>query len=74
MGADQYLVRWLRKILGLRFTYAAPNKTYNIKLSTIIESSGVTLSDRISDNLKAVEIALRAMPDIVARYTAEKTR
>lgn len=43
MGADQYLVRWLRKILGLRFTYAALSKTFNIKLSTIIESSGVTL-------------------------------
>ena len=62
MGADLYLVRWLRKILGLRFTYAAPNKTYNIKLSTIIENSGVTLRDRLSDNLKAIEQALRPCP------------
>ena len=72
MGADLYLVRWLRKILGLRFTYAAPNKTYNIKLSTIIENSGVTLRDRLSDNLKAVEQALGVMPDAVDRYSVEK--
>jgi hypothetical protein len=72
IGADLYLVRWLRKILGLRFTYAAPNKTFNIKLSTIIENSGVTLRDRLSDNLKAVEEALRAMTDIVARFSVDK--
>lgn len=72
MRADLYLVRWLRKILGLRFTYAAPNKTYNIKLSTIIENSGVTLRDRLSDNLKAIEQALRAMPDVIDRFTIEK--
>jgi hypothetical protein len=72
MGADLYLVRWLTKMLSLRFVYAAPSKTYNIKLSTIIENSGVTLYDRLSDNLKLVERALSEMTDIVARYTIEK--
>lgn len=72
MDADIYLVRWLTKMLGLRFTYASPSKTYNIKLSTVIENSGVTLYDRMSDNLKMVEHALKAMPDIVARYTVDK--
>ncbi|MGQ0672879.1 MAG: hypothetical protein ACT4N2_08395 [Hyphomicrobium sp.] len=72
IGADMYLVRWLRKMLGLRFTYAAPNKSFNIKLSTIIESSGVTLCQRLSDNLKQVEQALSAMPDIVERHAIEK--
>lgn len=72
IGADMYLVRWLRKMLGLRFTYAAPNKTFNIKLSTIIESSGVTLCQRLSDNLKQVEQALRAMSDVIDRYVVEK--
>lgn len=72
MGADQYLVRRLNKMLGLRFVYAAPNKTFNINLSTIIESSGVTLRDRLSDNLKAVEHALATMTDVVDRYTIEK--
>lgn len=72
MDADIYLVRWLTKILSLRFTYASPSKSYNIKLSTIIENSGITLYDRMSDNLKLVERALRAMHDIVARFTIEK--
>jgi len=72
MDTDIYLVRRLTKVLGLRFTYAAPAKTFNIKLSTIIESSGVTLYDRMSDNLKLVERALRAMPAIVERYTVDK--
>jgi hypothetical protein len=73
MGADQYLARWLGKILGLRFTYAAPNKTFNLKLSTIIESSGVSLYERMSDNLKAVSTALKSMPDVVNRFTVEKS-
>lgn len=67
-----YLVRWLRKMLGLRFTYAAPNKTFNIKLSTIVESSGVTLCQRLSDNLKQVEQALALMTDVVDRVYIEK--
>lgn len=72
MDADIYLVRWLTKMLSLRFTYASPSKTYNIRLSTIIENSGITLYDRMSDNLKLVERALHAMHDIVARFTVEK--
>jgi hypothetical protein len=72
MDADIYLVRWLTKMLSLRFTYAAPSKTYNIKLSTIIENSGITLYDRMSDNLKLVERALAAMHEVVARFTVEK--
>jgi hypothetical protein len=72
LGADLYLVRWLRKILGLRFTYAAPNKTFNIKLSTIIENSGISLYGRMSDNLKAVEQALDVMRDSIDRYAIER--
>ena len=73
MSADKYLVRWLRKMLSLRFVQAAPNKSFNIKLSTIIENSGVSLYARLSDNLKQVEQALNAMKDMVARYTIEKS-
>jgi hypothetical protein len=72
MDADIYQVRRLSKVLGLRFTYAAPAKTFNIKLSTIIESSGITHYDRMSDNLKIVERALQAMTEIVARYTVDR--
>jgi hypothetical protein len=73
MSADKYLVRWLRKMLSLRFVQAAPNKSFNIKLSTIIENSGVSLYARLSDNLKQVEQALVAMDDMVARYCIEKS-
>ena len=41
-------------------------------LSTIIECSGVTLCQRLSDNLKQVEQALKAMPDVIDRYHVEK--
>ena len=72
IGADIYLVRWLTKRLGLSFTYAAPNKSFNILLSTIIESSGVSPCARLSDNLKQVEHALAAMTDIVDRHTVTR--
>ena len=72
MDADTYLVRWLTKRLGLRFTYAAPSKSYNIKLSAIIEGSGITLYDRMSDNLKLVKRALDSMRDIIDRYAIDK--
>ncbi|MGL5734588.1 MAG: hypothetical protein ACRCYS_06950 [Beijerinckiaceae bacterium] len=67
-----YLVRWLHKILSIRFTQAGPNKSYNIKLSTLIENSGIGLYARMSDNLKYVEQALNAMTDVIARYTIER--
>ena len=34
-----YLSRRLRKMLGLKFTYASPNRSFNINLSTLIENS-----------------------------------
>lgn len=74
LSSDQFLVRRLRKLLSLRFTYAAPNKTFNILLSTIIENSGVTLYQRLSDNLKMVEKAVAAMPDVIDRIAIEKSR
>lgn len=72
IGTDQFLARWFRKQLSLRFVYAAPSKSYNINLSTVIESAGVALRDRLSDNLKQVEQALASLTDIVARYSIAK--
>jgi hypothetical protein len=72
MDTDAYLRRWLTKRLSLRFSYASPNKSYNIKLSSIIEGSGISLYDRLSDNLKLVERTLGQMTDIVQRYHVEK--
>ena len=67
-----YLSRRLRKMLGLKFTYASPNKSFNINLSTLIENSGISLYERMSDNLKYASSVLTGMTDIIARYTTEK--
>ena len=72
MASHAFLVRWFRRMLSLRFVYAGPNTTFNIKLSTLIENSGVSLYDRLSDNLKQVEAALAAMPDVVARHVVQR--
>ena len=72
MQSQTFLVRWLRKTLSLRFTYAAPTTSFNLKLSTLIENSGISAYGRLSDNLKYVETALSEMPDVVARYTIER--
>ncbi len=66
-----YLVRWLRKMLALRYTQADTANTFNIKLSTIIENSGITLYGRLSDNLKQAKEALDGMRDVVARYAVK---
>lgn len=68
-----YLARWLRKTLSLRYTQADTANAYNIKLSTIIQNSGITLYDRLSDNLKQVKDALDGLSDIVARYVIKPT-
>ena len=72
MQSQTFLVRWLRKTLALKFTYAAPTTSFNLKLSTLIENSGISAYGRLSDNLKYVETALADMPDVVARYTIER--
>ena len=67
-----YLSRRLRKMLGLKFTYASPNKSFNINLSTLIENSGISLYERMSDNLKYASSVLAGMTDIIARHNIEK--
>ena len=67
-----YLSRRLRKMLGLKFTYASPNRSFNINLSTLIENSGISLYERMSDNLKYAEKVLKGMSDIVGRFALEK--
>lgn len=66
-----YLVRWLRKMLALRYTQADAANTFNINLSTVIQNSGISLYDRLSDNLKQVRTALDEMSDVVARYVVK---
>ncbi len=71
MSEDSYLGRWLRKQLGLKFIQADTTKTYSIKLSTIIQNSGIVPYARKSDNLKSLVKILDTMDDIVRKYKVE---
>ena len=63
---ESYLCRWFRKILSLKFTYASQTKTFNLKLSSIINLSGISPYGSIRDNLVQVKKALNSL-DIVER-------
>lgn len=68
---DSYLGRWFRKTLALRFTYASLGKKFNIKLSTIINKSGITPYKRTQDSLKLIVKTLDEL-DIVERINVSK--
>ena len=68
---DDFLGRWFRKTLSLRFTYADHLKPYNIKLSTVVNQSGISPSARVKDNLRRVQETLEGL-DIVSHVKVEK--
>jgi hypothetical protein len=68
---DSFLGRWFRKTLSLRFTQADPFKSYNIKLSTVINHSGISPYTRVMDNVRYVQNTLETL-DIVAEVKVEK--
>lgn len=70
---EVYLSRWLRKMLGLKFTYAAANTTFNIKLTSLINLSGLTPSSALRDNLAYVKRVLASL-DIVSRVVITPQR
>lgn len=71
MKEDSFLARWFRRRLSLMFIQAQLGKTYNIKLSTIINSSGISPYDQLRDNLAFVRKTLKEL-DIVERFHVEK--
>jgi hypothetical protein len=71
MKEEAFLARWFRKRLAIAFTYAQLGKSYNIKLSTIINSSGVSPYDQFRDNLASVRKTLKEL-NIVERFHVEK--
>lgn len=70
---EVYLSRWLRKMLSLKFTYAAKDATFNIKLTSLINLSGLTPSPSLRDNLAYVKRVLAGL-DIVARVVITPQR
>jgi hypothetical protein len=71
MKEESFLARWFRKRLSLMFIQAQLGKSYNIKLSTIINSSGISPSDEVRFNLAFVKKTLTEL-DIVERIHIEK--
>lgn len=75
MKEESYLARWFRKRLALMFVQAQLGKSYNIKLSTIINSSGISPYDQIRDNLAFVRKTLSELKrkgEVVAHFTVDK--
>ncbi|MCP4089891.1 MAG: hypothetical protein GY746_08860 [Gammaproteobacteria bacterium] len=71
MQDESYLGRWFRKTLGLRFSYAELGRNYNIKLSTVINHSGISPYKEFRDNLKYVKRTLKEL-DIVGHIRVEQ--
>lgn len=70
MQDDSYLGRWFRKTLGLRFSYAELGRNFNIKLSTIINLSGISPYKQVRDSLIYVKRTLESL-DIVGHIRVE---
>ena len=70
LGDEAYLSRWFRKMLGLKFTYASENRSFNLRLSTIINLSGISPYKNIRDNLAYVKRILNAM-DIISKIAVK---
>lgn len=68
---NSFLGRWFRKYLSLRFTQADATKTFNIRLSTVINHSGISPYKEVKDGLKFVKMTLDNL-DIVSKVTVEK--
>ena len=68
---ESYLARWFRKRLGARFTYANAGTNYNIKLSTVINMSGISPYEHLKDNLAYVKRILLSM-DIIQTVGVDK--
>ena len=66
-----YLGRWFRKTLGLKFTYAVQNRSFNLLLSTVINLSGISPYGKITNNEAYVKRILDGM-DIVEKVIIQK--
>lgn len=75
MSYKNVIARQLHKRLSHHYTQASISNPYNINLSTIIRDFGLTAYERLSHNLRDVEIALEEMiqKDVVLSYKVDKT-
>ena len=71
MKERSFLGRCLRKTLALRFTQASLLKPYNIRLSTLVNNSGLTPFERVTDSLKYVRKILDGL-DLISHYDVKQ--
>ena len=72
-----YVAKWLHKRLSHRYTHAAiTGQGYNIKASTIVRDSGMTIYKQWRDNLGRVRKAVEELKaaGVLMRYTAEEVK
>lgn len=74
MSYKTVIARQLHKRMSHHYIQASISNPYHILLSTIIRDLGLTLYDRLRDNLRDVQIALDEMKlkDVLLSYKVEK--
>ena len=74
MSYKTVIARQLHKRMSHHYIQASISNPYHILLSTIIRDLGLTLYDRLRDNLRDVQIALDEMKlkDVLLSYKIEK--
>ncbi|HEY0428584.1 MAG TPA: hypothetical protein VGC76_12455 [Pyrinomonadaceae bacterium] len=74
MGYQNVISRQLHKRLSHHYTQASLSQPYNILLTTIIRDFGLKNYEKISHNLRDVEMALKEMvqEDVILKYEQDK--
>ncbi len=75
MSYKNVIARQLHKRMSHHYTQASVTQPYAINLSTIIRDFGLTAYERLSHNLRDVEVALDEMQskDVILNYKIDKT-
>jgi hypothetical protein len=75
MAYKNVIARQLHKRMSHHYTQASISHPYSINLSTIIRDFGLTAYERLSHNLRDVEIALDEMKEkeVILNYKVDKT-
>lgn len=75
MGYKNVVARQLHKRMCHNYIQASITTPYSIKLTTIIRDTGLTAYERLSHNLRDIEVALEEMRDkhVILNYKVDKT-
>lgn len=75
MSYKNVIARQLHKRMSHHYIQASVTQPYGISLTTIIRDFGLTAYERLSHNLRDVELALEEMKekDVILNYKIEKT-